>query len=125
MNNTTLLTTIQFRLENLNLKLDTIEARKVASDRLLHNQLTNITKLLKQIIGTPQPSIESVLRLRETGTSTPPIFTREQSTQSPISSKGSQRNAENIFDCPIIARQLNGAENTTGGDVDANGPTDS
>jgi len=110
MNNTTQFTTIQFRLENLNLKLDTIEAKKAASDRLLHNKLVDITKLLEQIIGTPQPTIESVLRLRETGTSTPPIFTREQSTQSPISSKGPHRNAENVFDCPIIARQLNGTD---------------
>ncbi len=123
MNNTTLLTTIQFRIEHLNLRLDSIEAKKEASDRLLHNKLVEITNLLRKIIGTPQPSIESIIRLRETGTSTPPIYTREQSTQSPISSKGSPRNAENVFDCPILARQLNGAESPSRGVIDANGPT--
>ena len=110
MNNTSQLTTIQFRLDNLLLRLDSIEAKKEASDRILNNKLVKIQNLLKKIIGTPQSPIESVIRLRETGTSTPPKLTREQSTQSPISSKESLINAENVFDCPIIARQLNGKE---------------
>jgi hypothetical protein len=115
MNNTTQFTTLQFRLDNL-------QATSQANNRLLRNKLAEITKLLQQIIGTPNQAIESVVRLRETGTSTPPILTREQSTQSPISSKGSHINAQNVFDCPIIARQLNGSESPTRSDNDPNGP---
>jgi len=72
--------------------------------KILQNQ-EEILSLLKRIIGKPQvPSVESVIHLRETGTNTPDILTREQSTQSPISSNDSPRYGEEFKDDPIYAR---------------------
>lgn len=74
--------------------------------KILKNQ-EEILSLLKRIIGKPQvPSVESVIHLRETGTNTPDILTREQSTQSPISSNDSPRNEDE--NCSIYT---NGTKN--------------
>jgi hypothetical protein len=77
------ITSLQYRIESITEKQ--------------HEILNEILSLLKRIIGKPVHNIESVIRLRETGTNTPEPDTREQSTQSPLSSQ------EDVND-PIYAR---------------------
>ena len=72
MTSLTALTTLQYRVDSLTEQ----------NHKILDSQ-KEILSLLKRIIGKPTHSVESVIRLRETGTNTPEPVTREQQTQSP------------------------------------------
>lgn len=91
------LTTLQYRIDSITEQ----------NHNILSNQ-KEILILLKKIIGKPVRNIESVIRLRETGTNTPEPDTREQSTQSPLSSPQNQDTFSKINDKdvndPIYAR---------------------
>ena len=97
MSSLSAITTLQYRTDSISEK----------QYEIISNQ-KEILSLLKRIIGKPVHNIESVIRLRETGTNTPEPDTREQSTQSPLSSPQNQEpfskiNDQDVND-PIYAR---------------------
>ena len=92
-------------LTTLTYRIDSVTEQQ---HKILDNQ-KEILSLLKRVIGKPIHSVESIIRLRETGTNTPPAQTREQSTQSPINKDSYSfmpTNGQDVND-PIYARASN------------------